>query len=200
MLNKFRETINSRVTNKIVAYLSDLGFQPWMLTTLSITIFIISSILLVELPYKNAIAMLSIAFLIAGFLDALDGALARHQNKTSKLGDFYDSLVDRVTEIVLIFALLATNLIHPNIAYIYISTALLISYIRAKGDYLGFSLQGIGLMERAERLIAVVLSLLLWATVGVDLNVSFSVITVANVLTIIQRISHLVRLILTWSG
>lgn len=194
VLNKFREAINRRIIDKIVVCLSNLGFQPWMLTTLSVILFVASSILLIEFPHKNVIAILSVVFLFAGFLDALDGALARYQNRTSKLGDFYDSLADRVTEIVLIFALSLANIIHPNITYIYISTALLISYIRAKSDYLGFSLRGVGLMERAERLIAVVLSLLLWAMAGTDLNVLFSIIIVANILTIIQRISHFVRL------
>ena len=41
--------------------------------------------------------------LIAGFFDILDGALARHNNQTTRFGTVLDSTLDRVAEAVLLY-------------------------------------------------------------------------------------------------
>ncbi len=89
--------------------------------------------------------------------DALDGAVAKASGTSSPRGAFFDSVADRVTDVVLLGGVswfLTTR--HGGqagmVALAVIGASALVSYQRAKAEALGFEAKG-GLMERAERLI-----------------------------------------------
>ena len=102
----------------------------------------------------------------AGFLllvltavpDVLDGAVAKASGTASPRGAFFDSVADRVTDALLLGGV-AWYLAEHNGGHIAVlplavlGTSMLISYERAKAESLGFDAKG-GLMERAERIIA----------------------------------------------
>jgi len=108
----------------------------------------------------------------AGFLlliltavpDVLDGAVAKASGTASPRGAFFDSVADRVTDALLLGGA-AWYLEDHNGGHIamlplaVLGTSMLISYERAKAESLGFDARG-GLMERAERIIALGLGLL----------------------------------------
>jgi len=94
---------------------------------------------------------------LAALPDLLDGALARAAGAASQRGAFFDSVIDRVTDALLMggvaWYLLGTD--HPYNAMIPVAilgVSALISYERAKAESLGLTAKG-GLMERAERII-----------------------------------------------
>ena len=96
--------------------------------------------------------------------DVLDGAVAKASGTASPRGAFFDSVSDRVTDAFLLGGVawyLATR--HPGhislLAMAVLGASMLISYERAKAEALGFDARG-GLMERAERLIALGIGLL----------------------------------------
>ena len=96
--------------------------------------------------------------------DVLDGAVAKASGTASPRGAFFDSVSDRVTDALLLGGVawyLATG--HPGrisiLPLAVLALSMLISYERAKAESLGFDARG-GLMERAERLIALGLALL----------------------------------------
>jgi CDP-diacylglycerol--glycerol-3-phosphate 3-phosphatidyltransferase len=96
--------------------------------------------------------------------DLLDGAVAKASGTASPRGAFFDSVADRVTDALLLGGVawfLASN--HPgHIAVLplaVLAASMLISYERAKAEALGYNASG-GLMERAERLMALGLGLL----------------------------------------
>src|SRR5258705_2914690 len=96
-------------------------------------------------------------FIASAFPDMLDGAVAKASGTASPRGAYFDSVIDRVTDL-LVLGGIAFNLAsgrHPReavLAYAAAGTATLISYQRAKAESLGYSAKG-GLMERAERII-----------------------------------------------
>jgi len=100
---------------------------------------------------------------LAGVPDLLDGALAKASNASSPRGAFFDSVADRVTD-ALLFGGVAWYLTDEGalamlpVAVLVVSQ--LISYQRAKAESLGLDAKG-GLMERAERVIALCVGLLL---------------------------------------
>ena len=108
----------------------------------------------------------------AGFLlliltavpDILDGAVAKASGTASPRGAFFDSVADRVSDGLLLGGI-AWYLSSRHDAPIgvlplaVLGMSLLISYERAKAESLGFDARG-GLMERAERIIALGLGLL----------------------------------------
>ncbi len=96
--------------------------------------------------------------------DALDGAVAKATGTASPRGSFFDSVADRVSDALLLGGVawyLAgdgnSHLVLLPLALLAVS--MLVSYERAKAESLGFSAKG-GIMERAERLIALGVGLL----------------------------------------
>ena len=89
--------------------------------------------------------------------DVLDGAVAKASGTASPRGAFFDSVVDRVSDALLLGGV-AWYLDSPSRAGSRCCpspcwrASMLISYERAKAESLGFDARG-GLMERAERLI-----------------------------------------------
>ncbi|MBU0613093.1 CDP-alcohol phosphatidyltransferase family protein [Patescibacteria group bacterium] len=51
-----------------------------------------------------------IMFILAGVMDAIDGAVARSQNRTTYLGAFLDGIADRFVDFLLIFSFLFLDL------------------------------------------------------------------------------------------
>jgi CDP-diacylglycerol--glycerol-3-phosphate 3-phosphatidyltransferase len=96
--------------------------------------------------------------------DVLDGAVAKASETASPRGAFFDSVADRFTDALLLGGVawyLSTT--HPGriavLPLAVLGASMLISYERAKAESLGYDARG-GLMERAERIIALALGLL----------------------------------------
>lgn len=96
--------------------------------------------------------------------DLLDGALAKASGAASQRGAFLDSVVDRVSDALVLGGVtwyVATTM-DPRLVAIPVAimgTSMLISYERAKAESLGLSAKG-GLMERAERIVVLCIGLL----------------------------------------
>lgn len=96
--------------------------------------------------------------------DLLDGAVAKASGTAGPRGAFFDSVSDRITDALLLGGVawhLSTT--HPGriavLPLAVLGASLLISYERAKAEALGFDARG-GLMERAERIVALGFALL----------------------------------------
>jgi len=125
--------------------------------------------------------------------DVLDGAVAKASGTASPRGAFFDSVSDRVSDAFLLggmaWYLSTTN--PGRIAVLplaVLAASLIISYERAKAEALGYDARG-GLMERAERLIAIGLALLFQPAMIVILWVML----VLSVLTVITRFAKVWR-------
>lgn len=101
---------------------------------------------------------------LAALPDLLDGALAKAQSSSSQRGAFFDSTIDRFTD-ALLFGGVAWHFAvaeDPRLSvlpFAVMALSSVISYMRAKAESLGLDAKG-GLMERAERIIALCLGLL----------------------------------------
>ena len=113
--------------------------------------------------------------------DVLDGAVAKASGTSSPRGAFFDSVVDRVSDTLVLgglaWYLASTHSPHAALLPLAILGASnLVSYERARAESLGFTARG-GLMERAERMIAIGLGLLfsavliplLWLMLGLTI-------------------------------
>lgn len=125
--------------------------------------------------------------IVAAVPDLLDGAVAKASGTASPRGAFFDSVSDRVTDSLVLggiaWHLATTSGGHAALLpFAVLGTSTLISYERAKAESLGYSAKG-GLMERAERIIALCLGLL----VPVLLVPVLWVMLVLTSLTAVQR-------------
>ncbi|HUE96788.1 MAG TPA: CDP-alcohol phosphatidyltransferase family protein [Longimicrobiaceae bacterium] len=101
--------------------------------------------------------------LLGGFVDIVDGQVARGTGKASVFGSFYDSTLDRISEVVVflgIFSLYGGG--HPDFEYpwmvytvaLAMAGSLMISYTRAKAEALGLDCN-VGVMQRLERVVLI---------------------------------------------
>jgi len=125
---------------------------------------------------------------VSGVFDVLDGAVARVTNRVSKSGSFNDSTLDRLAELSVYAGIIYGNYTSPLIVLLALGFSLLVSYTRAKGDSLGVSLSGIGIGERAERLIVlIVFSIFGYVWVGI------AIVLILALVTFIQRYVAILR-------
>jgi CDP-diacylglycerol--glycerol-3-phosphate 3-phosphatidyltransferase len=129
----------------------------------------------------------------ASTFDMLDGALARAKNNVTKFGSFLDSTLDRYSEVLIFFGLLLyyERVPHETVSVILIYVAavgsLLVSYIRARAEALGYDCK-VGLLERPERIILLVLGLLTgWVTL------------VLWILAVFTHVTALQRFVYVWT-
>ncbi len=102
--------------------------------------------------------------LLMGPLDAVDGTMARLRNQVSPFGAFLDSISDRYSELLVFGGLLIyyTRLADWRLcllAYFAAVGSVMVSYTRARGEGLGFSVK-IGLLTRVERYLVMAPSLI----------------------------------------
>jgi CDP-diacylglycerol--glycerol-3-phosphate 3-phosphatidyltransferase len=131
--------------------------------------------------------------LVAGFFDILDGALARRLKKVTPFGGVLDSTLDRLSEAVVLLAILV--LYAQEAAFIPIVLvclaligSLLVSYVRARAEGAGVECR-VGLFTRAERVVVLVLGLLL-SHIDYALVIALAIIVVFSFFTLVQRLVY----------
>lgn len=135
-----------------------------------------------------------VLLLIASAFDMVDGAIARATGSVSKFGGFFDSTLDRYSEIVVYIGLLIwlneTRDDHIGALLILIAAtgALMISYARARAEAIGYG-ASVGLVARPERVVLLALCLIinqpLWA---------LWILAILTHFTAVWRIVHVWRL------
>ncbi len=138
---------------KIAQKLVTTPITPNFLTIISFLTLIVATLSIV---YQQFVIGGLLIFL-GGFLDGLDGELARITNKTSKKGAFLDSVTDRYGDLILLLGFLFYNEINILVDYNFwiiltIIGTFMTSYARARGEALGVEKTNVGLMARSERL------------------------------------------------
>ncbi len=132
--------------------------------------------------------------LIAGFLDILDGTLARHTNQASRFGALLDSTLDRLSDGILLLGILVLYLLEEQgaieafIVVLALMGSLLVSYIRARAESLDLKCQ-VGLFTRAERVTVLALGLLL-SQIDYALITALSIIALFSFITAGQRLFY----------
>jgi len=128
-----------------------------------------------------------ITFLIAGFFDLLDGALARGSGRVSRFGGFFDSVLDRYTDLVILFGIFvsyihAGDIVYAIVTFIASIGTAIIPYTKARAEAAHFSCNT-GMMERPERIIIILIGLFFNL-----LSYAVVILAVATHVTVIQRI------------
>lgn len=188
-LEKTRNSISNRVTQPIVNLLARTPLTPNAVTWLGFCINIGAAVLVVTEHLFAA----GFVVLIAGLFDMLDGALARVTNRVTRFGGILDSTLDRLSEAVVLLALLAVFAREQQVAESVLAGAallgsLMVSYLRAKMERLGIECK-VGLFTRPERVIILALGLLL-SQFDYALVTALAVITFFSFFTAGQRLYY----------
>lgn len=100
-------------------------------------------------------------FGLSALLDAVDGAVARLRGEAGPRGGYVDSLVDRLCDAGYVAGFILMGLpLWPS--YLLLTGSFLVSYSRARYEsFAGRGMEGYGLMERGDRIIAFTVILVL---------------------------------------
>ena len=129
--------------------------------------------------------------LIAGFFDILDGALARRIEQATPFGAVLDSTLDRLSEAVVLLAILVSFSGTPLLVllvFLALLGSLLVSYIRARAEAAGLECR-LGLFTRPERVVVLALGLLL-SHLASALVIALVIIVVFSFVTVGQRLVY----------
>ena len=181
MLNNLRNSLQPHL-EKLGNSFASTGISPTGWSVISL-VFAFASAFFYGWNMEFSLIIGGIVLLAAGFFDIVDGQVARATKKITKTGGFLDSVFDKIAEVAIFFGILVGGFAEPYLVFLAISLSLLVSYTRSKAESLGIKLQGIGIGERAERLLVI-------AIVGIIGFMEYAVIIVIIIagITFVQRI------------
>jgi CDP-diacylglycerol--glycerol-3-phosphate 3-phosphatidyltransferase len=171
------------IINPIARVVSLTGISPNGVTVIGFLLMIAVGLVLSQ----GYLRLAGLLLIVAAFFDAIDGALARAQDRVTPFGAFFDSTLDRYAEAAVFLGILVYFLRHDAstqviLTYTAIIGSLMVSYTRARGEGLGVSIRG-GLLSRLERMVILVLFLLLN-----QLTIALWILAPLTNLTAVQRI------------
>jgi CDP-diacylglycerol--glycerol-3-phosphate 3-phosphatidyltransferase len=125
----------------------------------------------------------------AGIFDMVDGRVARATGQVTDFGGFFDSVIDRYSDVALYFGLLvyyarANRFFYVVLTAVVMVTSVMISYTRARAETLIDKCK-VGFMERPERIVLVIIGAVFNRMAPV-----LWVIAVIGNITVIHRIVH----------
>ena len=148
-----------RLMRPIFAPFIRLRVNPNTVTTLGFLVTISAGIAF----FLGHVRIAGALVLLGGFLDIVDGQVARGTGQATVFGSFYDSTLDRISEVVVflgIFSLYGGG--HPDFGYpwmvytvaLAMAGSLMVSYTRARAESLGLDCN-VGMMQRTERVLLI---------------------------------------------
>jgi len=181
--------------DRIVYGLALTRISPNVLTFIGLVINIVAAFFFGHAYAANADRMFVYGGLViigAGIFDMVDGHVARRTNQVTVFGAFFDSVIDRYSDVVLFFGLLVYYGRINRFRYVVLVafvmvTSLMVSYTRARAEALIGSCK-VGFMERPERVVLVILGALFnrWGVMAPVLWV----LAVLSTITVVHRITY----------
>jgi CDP-diacylglycerol--glycerol-3-phosphate 3-phosphatidyltransferase len=146
-----------RVLDSLVNLLASLRVHPNILTLIGLVINIAAMILF----SKGIFSWAALVIVFAGIFDMVDGEVARHTNRVTRFGAFFDSVIDRYSDLLLLLGLMVWYSKIHRIEYVWLTGLVLIgsaltSYTRARAESLIVACK-VGFLERPERIVLLVI-------------------------------------------
>ncbi|WAP53072.1 CDP-alcohol phosphatidyltransferase family protein [Arthrobacter sp. ATA002] len=160
MLNKYARGFFTGLFTPLAAWLLKRGVSPDAVTILGTLGVMVGGLVFYPLGELFWGTLFITAFI---FSDVIDGIMARQQERSGKWGGFLDSTLDRFADGALFagvsiwFFTGGGNDAIGIAAIICLVLGMLVSYIRAKAESLGFT-ANVGIAERAERLVSLLVA------------------------------------------
>src|ERR1017187_10075905 len=176
-----------RIIQAIVSALALSRVHPNVLTFIGLLINIWAAFLF---SYGRFIAA-GLVVIGAGLFDMVDGRVARETNRVTRFGGFFDSVLDRYSDLALLVGLLVWYGSINRFGYVVLTAiamtaSVMTSYVRARAENT-IPLCKVGFMERPERVVLVIIGALF-----------DRMAPVLWVIAVLANITVIHRMIFTW--
>lgn len=192
MLNKYARAFFSAVFRPIAAFLLKLGISPDVVTIVG-TIGVSAAALWFYPRGEFLVGTLVITAFV--FSDMLDGNMARLSGRSSVWGAYLDSCLDRVGDaaifggVMLYYAGQGNDNTMAALAFACLALGSVVSYVKARAEGLGMQ-ANVGLVERADRLVIILVSVGLTGLFDLPkwvLMTVMALLAVGSFITVLQR-------------
>jgi CDP-diacylglycerol--glycerol-3-phosphate 3-phosphatidyltransferase len=176
---------------KIVDGLALTRISPNMLTFIGLLINVVAALFFGFASADNnqprRFLYAGLVIIGAGIFDMVDGRVARATNQVTVFGAFFDSVIDRYSDVAIFFGLLvyyarANRFFYVVMVAFVMTTSVMVSYTRARAESLIPTCK-VGFMERPERIVLVIIGALFNRMAPV-----LWVLAVLSTITVIHRI------------
>lgn len=203
---KYRDYLQKLIytlINPIIKGMIKMGITPNMVTTIGFVGNVVAAFLFIHASQLTPISMGfswigwgGAILLFSGLFDMMDGRLARLGNMSTTFGAFWDSTLDRYSELFSLFSITlylmtASGIWAGVITFLALVGSIMVSYVRARAEGLGIECK-VGLMQRPERVVVTALAAIitgltsnLWWLIG-----GMTLIAVLANITAFWRVAH----------
>jgi archaetidylinositol phosphate synthase len=192
MLTKLKAKVQSAIAAQAKAA-NRIGLTANAVSAIGIILALLSA-----LAYSSGRQNLSLAvvlLLLSGYCDMLDGALARLCQKTTPFGGFLDSLLDRYADSAVYAGIILGGFCTLPWGLIALVGSLLVSYARARAEATNIKMEGVGLAERAERIIILAAASLTEIFLKGAIEIGIIILAILTNLTVLQRSLHAYKML-----
>jgi CDP-diacylglycerol--glycerol-3-phosphate 3-phosphatidyltransferase len=175
------------VIDRIVRWLALSRIHPNVLTFLGLVINTVAAFLFAQGSFRAA----GFVVIGAGLFDMVDGRVARETNRVTRFGGFFDSVVDRYSDLALLMGL-QVYYSYINRPFYIVLTAIvmtgsvMVSYTRARSENTIPKCK-VGFLERPERVVLIIIGALF-----------DRMAPVLWVLAVLSNVTVIHRMIYTW--
>jgi len=145
------------IVDSIVEGLARLRVHPNILTFIGLVINIVAALMFA----RGLFFWAGLVVLFAGIFDIVDGEVARRTKTVTKFGAFFDSVIDRYSDLLLLLGILIWYAKLDRINYVWLTGLVIIgavmtSYTRARAESLIPQCK-VGFLERPERIVLLII-------------------------------------------
>jgi len=149
-----------QVLDTIVRGFAASGINPNFLTFIGFSINVLAAY---EFAY-GYFRWAGATIILAGLFDMTDGRVARLQGRVTPFGGFYDSVMDRYSDLVLLVGLLVyygriNRFLYVSVVALAMVGSVMVSYTRARAENVIPSCK-VGFLERPERVVLIIIGAL----------------------------------------
>jgi CDP-diacylglycerol--glycerol-3-phosphate 3-phosphatidyltransferase len=159
-LTSYIGLVCGKIIDLIVRALALSRIHPNVLTFLGLLINIWAAFLFAAGRFQAA----ALVLIGAGLFDMVDGRVARETNRVTRFGGFFDSVLDRYSDLALLMGLLVYygNISRPFyvvLTAVVMTGSVMVSYTRARAENTIPTCK-VGFMERPERVVLLIIGAL----------------------------------------
>jgi archaetidylinositol phosphate synthase len=195
MLTKLKQRVQQMLAAEARAA-HRIGLTPNVVTGIGIILAFLSALAYAKWQSHPLLLLLAtVLLLLSGFCDALDGIVARLYGQATVFGGFLDSVLDRYADAAVYIGIIVGGLCDTLWGMIALVGSLLVSYSRARAEAAGTEMESVGLAERAERMIILLVASLIaifWQPATV-MNAGVFILAILSNFTVLQRSLYVYR-------
>lgn len=197
----FLQKLIYHIINPIIKGMIKIGITPNIVTFIGFLGNCLGAGMFVYEAYSGDDSMCWIGWgglvlLLSGLFDMMDGRLARLGNMSSTFGAFWDSTLDRYSELISLGGLAAFwftvgDGLWGIITLLALIGSIMVSYVRARAEGLGLDCK-VGFMQRPERVVALAIGAIISGVIndGIAVNIAVAIIAVLANITAFWRVGY----------